>query len=178
MVSSDFNSAVNSAIVFLSSLLSVSNSILLILVRRRSGISRIYVTCSSFNLKSLINFSLAAAASSLPRMILITLSMSIIALSKPSTRVNREVALALRNSERRRTTSIRCSINTSNNFFRPRVCGRPFTRATLFIAKASSIGVNLNSCSSTFSGSKPFLISITTLVPVWPSVKSMISEIP
>ena len=46
------------------------------------------------------------------------------------------------------------------------------------IEKASSIGVNLNSCSRTFSGSKPFLISITTLVPVWPSVKSMISEIP
>ncbi len=125
-----------------------------------------------------MSFVLAASASSDERITWITSSMSTKASSRPSTKCRRSKAFFLRNPLRRRITVRRWSTHTSSISFRPMVCGRPLTSATLFIVKLSCSGVCLNSCARTAFGSKPVLSSMTRRVPLWRSVRSMAPEMP
>ena len=157
---------------------SASSSMRLMRVSRRRRRSRMYCACTSSRSKTAISRDFAASASSEVRMTWMTSSMSIMASSRPSTRCRRSSAFRRRNSLRRRTTMRRWSIHTCSISLRPMVWGRPSTSATLFIVKLSCSGVCRNSCASTAFGSKPVLISMTSLVPLWRSVRSMAPEIP
>ena len=157
---------------------SASSSMRLIRVRRRSRRSRMYWACTSSRSNTAISRLLAASASSEERITWMTSSMSTIASSSPSTRCSRSCAFVRRNSLRRRTTRRRWSIHTCSISFKPIVCGRPSTSATLFIVKLSCSGVCLNSCTSTAFGSNPVLISMTMRVPLCRSVRSIAPEMP
>ena len=94
-------SVAGSAISLCSRSRSASSSIRENRVSRRSCMSKMYVAWVSVSSNTSISRARAAATSSELRMIAITSSMSTIAISRPSTRCSRSLALRSRNSVRR-----------------------------------------------------------------------------
>ena len=130
----------------------------------RSLISTIALAWASENPNVLMRVALASSTFLEALMILMISSMTSIALSKPSNMWALFFAFSSSNLVLRTITSCLKSTNTLIMSLRVIVLGRPFTSATLFMAKLDWRGVYLNNVfSTTFEFAPCFTLKITRI---------------